>query len=63
VEPPADRALPPPAEDFHQSWSAGSDSAPVTEYPPYEPPQVSINPPPSGQRFRRPGPRCGAPTC
>jgi hypothetical protein len=35
IEPPANRALPPPAESFHRSWSSSSDmSVPATVYAP-----------------------------
>jgi hypothetical protein len=45
VWPPADRKLPPPAPSFHRSWSTSSDmAAPVTEYPPYDPPPVILAP-------------------
>jgi hypothetical protein len=38
VEPPANRALPPPAESYHREWSSGSDpSLPATEYAPTPP--------------------------
>jgi hypothetical protein len=33
VEPPADRALPDPAEDFSRSWSTSSDVTPVRNTP------------------------------
>lgn len=48
IEPPPNRALPRPAESYHREWSAGSSSAPATEYPPYDPPPVIVAP-----RFRR----------
>jgi hypothetical protein len=34
IEPPADRALPEPAEDFSRSWSTSSDPVPVSDRPP-----------------------------
>lgn len=53
INPPAHRPMPPQAQPFHQSWSAGSDSSPATEYAPTGPmyigPEVDIrrrrNPP------------------
>jgi hypothetical protein len=33
VEPPADRALPEPAEDFSRSWSTSSDPIPASDRP------------------------------
>jgi hypothetical protein len=33
IEPPADRALPDPAEDFSRSWSTSSDPIPVNDRP------------------------------
>ncbi len=41
VNPPAHRPLPPPAQPFHQSWSAASDSGPVTDYAPTGPMFIS----------------------
>jgi hypothetical protein len=55
VNPPAHRPMPPQAQPFHQSWSAGSDmSAPVTDYAPTGPmfisPEVNV---PGGYPDRR----------
>lgn len=44
VEPPADRPLPPPAQDYYRSWSVQPDPRPVTEVPPYDPPPVILAP-------------------
>ena len=33
-----------PAESFRRSWSTRSDSVPVTEYPPFDPPPVILAP-------------------
>jgi hypothetical protein len=45
IWPPANRKLPPPAPSLHRSWSTHSGrTAPVTEYPPFNPPAV-INAP------------------
>jgi hypothetical protein len=38
-----------PAVTFHRSWTSESPSVPVTEYPPYEPPEVTIER--RGRRF------------
>ena len=41
VPPPRPR----PSTDYHRDWSAGSDKrAPVTEYPPFDPPPVILAP-------------------
>jgi hypothetical protein len=63
IEPPANRKLPPPAESFHQSWSA--QSTPQPEVPAYPPPviiapggdagmQQDFGRPPPGPQPRRP---------
>jgi hypothetical protein len=44
IVPPPDRPLPPPAPTFYRSWSSGSASGPVTDYPPYAPPIVGVSP-------------------
>jgi hypothetical protein len=45
IEPPANRPLPPPAPTYYRSWSSQSDmSAPVTEYPPYNPSALVTDP-------------------
>jgi hypothetical protein len=46
VEPPANRALPPPAQSYHRSWGAASDPAPATI--PQDPPIILA--PPYGYR-------------
>jgi hypothetical protein len=43
IEPPANRKLPPPAESFHQSWSAHSQPLPAQSSPPQE---IPFYPPP-----------------
>lgn len=41
VPPPRQR----PSTDYHRDWSAGSDMrAPVTQYPPFDPPPVILAP-------------------
>jgi hypothetical protein len=52
IEPPADRKLPPPAQSFHQSWSARSTLLPPTQQPevPFYPPPVIVAPPFAGER-------------
>jgi hypothetical protein len=48
INPPAHRPLPPQAQPYHRSWSAESDSGPVTDYAPTGPmfisPEVDISP-------------------
>src|ERR1700676_1925180 len=44
IEPPANRALPQPAESYHQSWSAQSTPQPVQPEVPFYPPPVIIAP-------------------
>jgi hypothetical protein len=44
VLPPANRALPPPAETYKRSWGTESPMLPPTVYPPYETPPVIIGP-------------------
>jgi hypothetical protein len=42
IEPGPNRRLPPPAQDFHRSWSTSSDmNAPVTDYAPSPPMVIS----------------------
>jgi hypothetical protein len=43
----------PPAPDFYREWSAGSGSGPVTEYPPYPMPDVSVEPRSRERGWRR----------
>ena len=50
IEPPADRALPPPAPSFFHSWTSQSAPGPVTQYPPFPPPNIVVSP-----RFGRRG--------
>jgi hypothetical protein len=38
------RRLPPPAPSFQRAWSAESGRAPVTEYPPFDPPPIIMAP-------------------
>jgi hypothetical protein len=47
IEPPANRRLPQPAEDYHQSWSAQSAPPAKPEVPLYPPP-VLMAPPDNG---------------
>jgi hypothetical protein len=44
IEPPANRALPQPAESYHQSWSAQSTPQPVQPEVPFYPPPVILAP-------------------
>lgn len=44
IVPPRDRPLPPPVPTYYRSWSSGSASGPVTEYPPYAPPTIVVSP-------------------
>jgi hypothetical protein len=44
IEPPPDRALPPPAPSFFRNWSSQSPRGPVTEYAPFEVPGTVITP-------------------
>ena len=44
IEPPANRALPQPAESYHQSWSAQSTPQPVQPEVPFYPPPVIVAP-------------------
>ena len=44
IEPPATRALPQPAESYHQSWSAQSTPQPVQPEVPFYPPPVIFAP-------------------
>jgi hypothetical protein len=51
IEPPANRVLPPPAESFHQSWSAASTpprAQPAQPEVPFYPPPVIVAPPNRG---------------
>jgi hypothetical protein len=41
----APRPRPRPSTDYYRDWSAGSDTrAPVTQYPPFDPPPVILAP-------------------
>jgi hypothetical protein len=44
IQPPANRTLPPPAPSYHRDYGIESAPNPVTEYPPYDPPQVIVAP-------------------
>jgi hypothetical protein len=44
IEPPANRALPRPAESYYQSWSSQSTPQPVQPQVPFNPPPVIIAP-------------------
>jgi hypothetical protein len=46
IEPPENRKLPPRAQSFHRAWGVESPNVPVTQNPPYEPPQIMIDPRP-----------------
>ena len=52
VEAPGERVQR-PAESYRRSWSAGSPPVPATEYPQFEPPQVSVEPRPFRRRWQR----------
>ncbi|MCA6117062.1 hypothetical protein J6524_19600 [Bradyrhizobium sp. WSM 1738] len=44
IEPPANRRLPPPAESYHQSWSAQSAPLPAQSSVPADPPEIIYAP-------------------
>ncbi|TAK49402.1 MAG: hypothetical protein EPO23_04255 [Xanthobacteraceae bacterium] len=44
IEPPARRALPPPAQSYQRFWGIESQNGAVTDHPPYDPPQVVVAP-------------------
>jgi hypothetical protein len=44
VEPPPNRRLPPPAESFHESWSAQSAPLPAQSNVPVNPPEIIYAP-------------------
>jgi hypothetical protein len=44
IQPPANRALPQPAESYHESWSAQSTPQPVQPEVPFYPPPVIFAP-------------------
>jgi hypothetical protein len=46
-------ASPRPAQSFHREWSAQSGAGPVTEYPPFEPPSVVVEPRRRHRQFGR----------
>jgi len=48
IQPPANRALPQPAESYHESWSAQSAPQPVQPEVPFYPPPVIVAPPDGG---------------
>jgi hypothetical protein len=52
------RRVLPPAPSFYREWSTGSGAGRVTEYPPYDMPEVSVEQR-SGERERRPARRRG----
>jgi hypothetical protein len=60
VVPPANRPQPRPAESYYREWGTQSDmNAPVTTYPPFNPPEVIYGPqsgPQPHPRPRRPRP-------
>jgi hypothetical protein len=58
IEPPPNRTLPPPAPSYFRSWSGQSSSGPVTDYPPYPPPDIAVAPGfGRGRHWRGPGPQ------
>jgi len=59
VVPPPNRPRPRPAETFYRDWGTQSDmNAPVTTYPPFNPPEVIYgNSDPQPQPHPRPKPR------
>jgi len=44
VEPIRHRRSPTGPQDFNRSWTSESGRGPVTEYPPFEPPPVTVEP-------------------
>lgn len=50
IEPPADRALPRPAPNYHRSWSAES-AAPVEQPIPQNPPPIIVAPEINGSQY------------
>jgi hypothetical protein len=44
IQPPANRALPQPAESYHESWSAQSTPQPAQPEVPFYPPPVIVAP-------------------
>lgn len=44
IEPPEDRKLPPRAQSFHRAWGVESPNVPVTQNPPYDSPQIMVDP-------------------
>jgi hypothetical protein len=44
IEPPADRALPPPAKSFRRSWSSHSEPLPADVEPPFPSPPLIVSP-------------------
>ena len=49
IEPPEDRALPKPAENFNQSWSVRPEPPAPRADVPFEPPTVIVAPPYQGR--------------
>lgn len=56
VEPPRNRPMPPPAEDYFRSWSSQSDPTPATMPSPYDSLPIIIGPPINYGRKHRPAP-------
>jgi len=54
AEPPADRTLPAPAQEFRRDWSAKSPEVPATEYAPMPDMQMYINPDVNNQNANNP---------
>jgi hypothetical protein len=56
IEPPANRALPQPAESYHQSWTSQSTPQPVQPEVPFYPPPVIVAPQGAGMPPNPAGP-------
>jgi hypothetical protein len=53
IVPAAGRPLPPPAPSFYRSWGIESAPGPATEYAPFAPPEVTIEPRRDRRMWRR----------
>ncbi len=53
IQPPANRALPPPAQSYRRDWTTQSDPFPATLDPPANPPPVIVAPRFGEHRFHR----------
>jgi hypothetical protein len=56
VEPPPNRALPPPAPSYHREYGVQSAPGPMTEYPPFETPPIVVAPEIGRRDYRQPRP-------